>query len=114
MFISKLYKLNIKLLADIMDLNEMKGRANDVAELLKTMAHQERLMVLCQLLEGEVGVGQLQEMSSLSQSAFSQQLSVLRKNGIVSVRKESQQVFYSLADPRVKELITSLHRIFCV
>ena len=114
MFISKLYRLNIKLVADIMDLNEMKGRANDVAELLKAMAHQERLMVLCQLLEGEVGVGQLQEMSSLSQSAFSQQLSVLRKNGIVSVRKESQQVFYSLADPRVKELITGLHRIFCI
>lgn len=97
-----------------MELSEMKGRANDVADLLKTMAHQERLMVLCQLIEGEVGVTQLQENSSLSQSAFSQQLSVLRKNEIVTVRKESQQVFYSLADPRIKDLITSLHRIFCV
>jgi len=97
-----------------MELSEMKDRANDVADLLKTMAHQERLMVLCQLIEGEVGVTQLQENSSLSQSAFSQQLSVLRKNEIVTVRKESQQVFYSLADPRIKDLITSLHRIFCV
>ena len=97
-----------------MELSEMKDRANDVAILLKTMAHQERLMVLCQLIEGEVGVTQLQENSSLSQSAFSQQLSVLRKNEIVTVRKESQQVFYSLSDPRIKDLITSLHRIFCV
>lgn len=97
-----------------MELSEMKDRANDVADLLKTMAHQERLIVLCQLIEGEVGVTQLQENSSLSQSAFSQQLSVLRKNDLVTVRKESQQVFYSLADPRIKELIASLHRIFCV
>jgi len=97
-----------------MELDEMKLRAGEVAELLKTMAHQERLMVLCQLIEGEVGVTQLQAGSELSQSAFSQQLSVLRKNGLVEVRKESQQVFYSLSDPRVKALIISLHGIFCV
>jgi ArsR family transcriptional regulator, virulence genes transcriptional regulator len=97
-----------------MELHEMKERANDVASLLKTMAHQERLMVLCNLIDGEMGVTQLQENSSLSQSAFSQQLSVLRKNNLVTIRKESQQVFYSLADPRITELITSLHRIFCV
>lgn len=98
----------------MIELDEMKERAGEVAELLKTMAHQDRLMVLCQLIEGEVGVTQLQENSTLSQSAFSQQLSVLRKNGLVQVRKESQQVFYSLADPRVKELIGRLHSIFCV
>jgi len=98
----------------MMELDDLKVRAGEVAELLKTMAHQDRLMVLCQLIEGEVGVAQLQENSALSQSAFSQQLSVLRKNGLVQVRKESQQVFYSLADPRVKELIGSLHSIFCV
>lgn len=97
-----------------MELDQIKERAGEVAELLKTMAHQDRLMVLCQLIEGEVGVAQLQENSALSQSAFSQQLSVLRKNGLVQVRKESQQVFYSLADPRVKELIGNLHSIFCV
>lgn len=97
----------------MMQLDEMKVRANEVAELLKLMAHPDRLMVLCQLVEGEVGVAQLQQGSSLSQSAFSQQLSVLRNNGLVSVRKESQQVFYSLSDPRIKALITSMHDIFC-
>lgn len=96
-----------------MELNDMKLRAAEVAELLKTMAHTERLMVLCQLVEGEVGVTQLQQGSDLSQSAFSQHLSVLRKKGLVTVRKESQQAFYALSDPRIKALIAQLHTIFC-
>lgn len=96
-----------------MDSVEMKAKAMEVSELLKTMAHPERLMVLCQLVDGEVGAGQLQEGSALSQSAFSQHLMVLKKNGLVKIRKESQSVYYSLADPRVKELFSSLHNIFC-
>lgn len=96
-----------------MDSVEMKAKAMEVSELLKTMAHPERLMVLCQLVDGEVGAGQLQEGSTLSQSAFSQHLMVLKKNGLVKIRKESQSVYYSLADPRVEELFSSLHNIFC-
>ena len=96
-----------------MEINEIKSRAGEVSELLKTMAHPERLLVLCQLVEGEVGAGQLQENSTLSQSAFSQHLSVLRNNNLVTVRKESQAVFYTLADPRIAALIGGLHTIFC-
>lgn len=96
-----------------MELNDIKGKVGIVSELLKTMAHPERLLVLCQLMEGEIGAGALQESSALSQSAFSQHLSVLRKKNLVSIRKESQSVFYSLADPRISALITSLHTIFC-
>ncbi|MCP5076589.1 MAG: helix-turn-helix transcriptional regulator [Psychromonas sp.] len=96
-----------------MELEQLKERASEVSDILKTMAHPERLMVLCQLIDGEVGVGQLQENTALSQSAFSQQLSVLKKHNLVKVRKESQQVFYSLADERIKALIASFHSIFC-
>lgn len=96
-----------------MDIHEMKDRAIEVSELLKHMAHPERLIVLCQLTQGEVGVGELQQNSALSQSAFSQHLTVLRKFGMVKTRKEAQQVFYSLADPRVESLIQSLHGVFC-
>jgi len=96
-----------------MELTELQIKATEVSEILKTMAHPERLMVLCQLVDGEVGVAKLQESNSLSQSAFSQQLSVLKKNNLVTVRKESQQVFYSLADERVKALIGSFYAIFC-
>ncbi len=97
-----------------MDIEKMHSSANDVSELLKTMAHPERLMVLCQLMQEEVGAGRLQENSSLSQSAFSQHLTVLRKHGLVKIRKESQQVFYSLADDRAAALIKSLHQIYCI
>ncbi|MDW3124606.1 transcriptional regulator, partial [Vibrio sp. 1974] len=55
----------------VMDVAAMKGNANEAADLLKVMAHPERLMVLCQLTQGEVGVGKLQKNSFLSQSAFS-------------------------------------------
>ncbi|WP_375749846.1 metalloregulator ArsR/SmtB family transcription factor [Vibrio sp. HN007] len=96
-----------------MDIDRMHSNAKEVSELLKTMAHPERLMVLCQLTQGEVGAGKLQDCSSLSQSAFSQHLTVLKKQNLVSVRKESQQVFYSLSDTRVLDLIKSLHTIYC-
>ncbi|WP_428775766.1 metalloregulator ArsR/SmtB family transcription factor [Vibrio sp.] len=96
-----------------LNLSEMQNNAVEAAELLKVMAHPERLMVLCQLISGEVGVGELQKNSTLSQSAFSQHLTVLRKHEIIKARKESQQVFYSLADQRVVHLIQSLHTVFC-
>ncbi|GAA5646809.1 MULTISPECIES: ArsR/SmtB family transcription factor [Vibrio] len=98
---------------DTANIDQMKSNVEEVAELLKIMAHPERLMVLCQLTQGEVGAGQLQKNSSLSQSAFSQHLTVLRKHQMIQARKESQQVFYSLADPRISHLITSLHSVFC-
>ncbi len=96
------------------DVAAMKGNATEAADLLKVMAHPERLMVLCQLTQGEVGVGELQKHTVLSQSAFSQHLTVLRKHNIISARKSSQQVFYSLSEPRVESLIKALHGVFCV
>ncbi len=94
-------------------IEDMKAKAADVAELLKIMAHPDRLMVVCQLTAGEMGVSQLQQNSTLTQSAFSQHLTVLRKHGIIVARKESQQVFYSLGDVRVSQLIRNLQDLFC-
>ncbi|WP_194091577.1 ArsR/SmtB family transcription factor [Vibrio hibernica] len=96
-----------------MNIEDMRANANDAAEFLKSMAHPERLMVLCQLTQGEVGFTELCESSSLSQSAFSQHLTVLKRHGLVKVRKESQLVYYSLADSRVELLMSSLHNVFC-
>ncbi|MDF2154507.1 metalloregulator ArsR/SmtB family transcription factor [Vibrio sp. CAU 1672] len=92
---------------------DMQKNANEATDLLKVMAHPERLMVLCQLTRGEVGVGELQKNSKLSQSALSQHLTLLRKHNLISARKSSQQVFYSLAEPRVEALIQALHSVFC-
>lgn len=95
------------------DIARMKENATEVSELLKILAHPERLMVLCQLTQGEVGAGCLQQGSSLSQSAFSQHLSVLRNANLIVARKEAQQVFYSLADTRAARIIESLQSEFC-
>lgn len=88
-------------------------KAPEVSELLKLMAHTDRMVVLCLLSDGEMGVSKLREHTKLSQSAFSQHLGVLRKNNIVKIRKESQQVFYSLADARVSLLLDALQQAFC-
>lgn len=97
----------------MIDVTEMRCHASEVAELLKTMAHPERLMVLCQLSQGEHAVRELQEASRLSQSAFSQHMAVLKSHGLVSFRKESQQVFYALADERARQVIEALQQICC-
>lgn len=98
----------------MIDVSQMRCHAGEVAELLKIMAHPERLMVLCRLTRGEVPVRELQEASNLSPSAFSQQMSVLKGHGVVSFRKEAQQVFYSLADDRARHLIESLQQVCCI
>lgn len=95
------------------DVEEMAKRSQALALILKKMSHPERLMVLCQLVDGEMGVGELQKRTTLSQSAFSQHLAVLRKQGIVKIRKEAHQVFYSLSDPQIITLLKCMHKIFC-
>jgi len=88
-------------------------KSAEVSELLKLIAHADRMVVLCLLSDGEMGVSELREHTQLSQSAFSQHLGVLRNNQLVKVRKESQQVFYSIADPRVNVLLSALQQAFC-
>jgi len=88
-------------------------KSAEVSELLKLIAHADRMVVLCLLSDGEMGVSELREHTQLSQSAFSQHLGVLRNNNLVKVRKESQQVFYSIADPRVNVLLSALQHAFC-
>jgi len=89
------------------------NNAEQVSELIKLMAHKDRMVVLCLLSQGEMGVSELREFTQLSQSAFSQHLAVLRKNELVKIRKESQQVFYSLADGRVGIILKALQEAFC-
>jgi DNA-binding transcriptional ArsR family regulator len=93
--------------------DEMNRHAAAAAGLLKALAHPERLMVLCQLIEGEKGVGELLAHSQLGQSAFSQQLSVLRRNGLIRSRKVSQQIYYSLMSDAVADVLGVLQTHFC-
>ncbi|MDY8111147.1 metalloregulator ArsR/SmtB family transcription factor [Fulvimarina sp. 2208YS6-2-32] len=95
-------------------MHEFEAKAEEVAALLKAVANERRLMLLCKLLElGEANVGSLAEAVGLSQSALSQHLSVLREQGIVSYRRESQTLWYRIADERVVALFSTLQGLFC-
>ncbi|NLS12239.1 helix-turn-helix transcriptional regulator [Vibrio sp. SM6] len=80
---------------------------------LKAMANARRLQILCLLHERELSVGELCAELILSQSALSQHLAWLRRDGLVTTRRESQTVFYSLHSEEVKALIELLHRLYC-
>ena len=96
-----------------MDFNTMQQNASDAVNLLKGLANESRLMIMCVLSEGEVSVGQLNQRIELSQSALSQHLAVLRDQGLVQTRRESQTIFYSLADTAAMSIIELLHDVYC-
>lgn len=87
--------------------------AAKAAEFLRSLANEYRLLILCRLAEGEMNVGQLHEPFDLSQSSFSQHLSVLRKQGLVKNRKVAQTVYYSLNDPDIEKIMMILKDKFC-
>lgn len=91
----------------------MAENAEAAAALLKTLGHECRLMILCNLLEGEKTVSQLNAEVALSQSALSQHLARLRHEELVAIRKEAQMVYYRLRSHKVKRVLTTLHEIYC-
>lgn len=93
--------------------NEMQEYAADAAGLMKALGNESRLMILCILAEGEHSVSALNAIVPLSQSALSQQLARLRQQGLVKTRRESQTIYYSLADGPADRVITLLHDIYC-
>jgi len=96
-----------------MNIEAMKAQAREAAEFLKSMANDRRLIVLCELVKGERTVGELETVAGLSQSALSQHLARLREAGLVATRRESQTIYYSLANPGVKRLIDVLYDLYC-
>lgn len=94
--------------------SELAIKAVGVAAILKTLANASRLLVLCGLAgTREMSVGQLAGVVGLSQSALSQHLAVLRAEGLVVYRRDAQTLWYRIADPRVADLLDTLHRLYC-
>ena len=94
--------------------SEFTRQAGEATRLLKVMANECRLLVLCFLAEaGELSVSELTERVGLSQSALSQHLAKLREEGLVATRKESQSVFYRVCDPKAEQVLALLHQIYC-
>ncbi|QRV24205.1 ArsR/SmtB family transcription factor [Marinomonas foliarum] len=94
-------------------MENMAKQSAQAATFLKALSNENRLMILCHILDQELSVTALNKHLPLSQSALSQHLAVLRKDGLVSTRRESQTIFYSIGDNRVKEMILTLHQLFC-
>lgn len=97
----------------VLNLEQMRDSAGAAARLLKALANEHRLLVLCHLLEGERSVGELNAELDLSQSALSQHLAVLREDGLVTTRRESQTIYYRVASAAVSTVLEALHGIYC-
>jgi DNA-binding transcriptional ArsR family regulator len=95
------------------DLEEMAAAAERASALMKTLGHSDRLMILCNLAEGERAVGELEAALDISQSSLSQHLARMRAEGLVTTRRESQTIYYRLNDGEVRKVIKALYKIFC-
>ncbi len=92
----------------------MQEKAKQIAELLKVLANENRLMIFCALMEGPKAVGKIAEkVPNITQSALSQHLSVLKAHGILAFEKKGQSITYSIADGRVSEIINVLKKYYC-
>jgi len=96
------------------DRTAFEKQATEVAGILRALANERRLMILCKLVEwGEATVGSIAEAVGLSQSALSQHLARMRAEGIVEYRRDAQTLWYRIADPRIEELFGTLYALFC-
>ncbi len=98
---------------DGIDPERMRQHADSASNLLKALANEKRLMILCLLAEHERPVHELNALLDLSQSALSQHLAILREENLVLTRREAQSIFYSLAPGPACEVIHTLHGIYC-
>src|SRR5690349_16770671 len=91
-------------------LHQAAGRAVAV---LKLLANEDRLLLLCQLSQGEACVSELEGLLGIRQPTLSQQLGVLRSEGVVSTRREGKNIYYQLADPSLMQVVALLHSLYC-
>jgi ArsR family transcriptional regulator len=96
-----------------LSLAQLQDNAGSAARLLKALSNEKRLMILCQLGDGERAVGELLPLVGLSQSALSQHLAVLREEGLVAGRREGVSILYRVADPAAVKVIGLLADIYC-
>ncbi len=95
------------------DPEHMVQAADNASELLRSLGNRHRLLILCQLTEGERSVGHLAEFLNLRDSTVSQHLSLLRRDGLVAARRDGQTIWYSIASPPARRVLETLFEIFC-
>ena len=95
------------------DPEALRGAAGRAVAALKLLANEDRLLLLCQLSQGEMCVSDLEQKLGIHQPTLSQQLGVLRNEGVVDTRREGKNIFYSVADPAMLEILAVLYRLYC-
>lgn len=95
------------------DVVKLHAAAAKASKLLKVLSNHDRLVLLCQMTQGEFSVSELVEMTSIQQPTLSQQLTVLRTEQLVKTRREGKQIFYSIASPEVLAVLQVLYHLYC-
>lgn len=96
-----------------MDIAQLQQNAQRATALLKSMANEWRLLILCHLAMGELSVGDMEKSIGLSQSALSQHLAILRRERLVTTRRSAQSIYYSLSSGEAEAVIATLYDLYC-
>ncbi len=96
------------------DLDLMRQAADSAVAAMKVLGNVERMLLLCQLSQGELCVSELERLLDIRQPTLSQQLGVLRIEGVVDTRRQGKNIYYSLADPKLAEILAVLYRLYCL
>lgn len=91
----------------------LRGAADEAVGALKLLANRERLLLLCQIAKGRSCVSELEEELDIRQPTLSQQLGVLRRDGVVDTERDGKNIYYSIRDPRMLDILETLYRIYC-
>ena len=97
----------------VIDPDRLRGAAGQAVSALKLLANEDRLLLLCQLSQGERCVSELEAQLGIRQPTLSQQLGVLRSEGVVGTRREGKNIFYSVVEPALLEILAVLYRLYC-
>src|SRR3954453_16795602 len=96
-----------------LDLDHMRAAARTVTALLRALANEDRLLLLCQISQGEKSVGELETLLDIRQPTLSQQLGVLGSEGLVNTRRGGKRIYYSVADPNALAVLDRLYTLYC-
>jgi len=103
----------MKIKSDFPDISNINEPASAACEMLKVLANEDRLLILCQLSQGNRNVGELKELLGIQQPTLSQQLTVLRTQGLVTTQRKGKYIVYSLASVEATEIIKTLFSLYC-
>ena len=92
---------------------QMASAAAEASELMRTLGHKDRLMILCHLISGEKSVGELAGLLEIPQSPLSQHLARMRKENLVTTRREAQSIYYSIASNEAARMVALMHELYC-